>query len=166
MLIEAKKLIGLAVASEDELAKIGLITQIVVEPENGRLLGFLVATGFFATKALSIIDVKYWDPEGLVTGSEENLVEPHEIVRLKKVLLDGINLMNMPAVTESGKILGSVENFLVDTETQTVAKYYLRDLLGNARVMSPDQVIKIEKKIIFCDDEDKVGSPIIETQTA
>jgi len=80
------------------------------------------------------------------------LVPPSEIVRIKEVLDKNIILIGMPAKTESGKSLGTVEDLLIDTDTSCVAKYYLKDLLGNARVLSSDKVSRIDKAIIFSDD--------------
>ena len=165
MLIEATKLIGLPVAAEDILSKIGVIRQIIVNPENGQLMGFLVLTGFFSpAKVLSIIDIKFWDKDGIITELEENLVDQDEIVRIHKVLQDKTDLFQMPAQTESGKSLGIIENFLIDTETGSVIKYFLKDMLGQNRVMPADKVIKIDKNIIFKDDENIATDNILETQ--
>ena len=167
MMIEATKLINLPVAAEDTLAKAGEIRQIVIDPENGRVLGFLVSGGIFSKPlALSIVDIKFWDPQGLVTTYEKNLVPPSEIVRIKVVLDKKINLLNLPAQTESGKPLGRVEDFLIDTETECIVKYYLRDLLGKSRIMPADKVISIDKTIVFTDDEGEITSGVVETQTA
>lgn len=155
MFIEAKKIIGLPVAAIDTETKIGEIAQIVIDPENGRILGFLIKTGgiLSPTLALSIVDIKEWDPNGIVTESLDNLVNPDEIVRIKNVLDKKIDFLKMSAKTESGKGLGMVEDLLIDTDTEIVAKYYLKDILGKSRVLSSDQVIKIENKtIIFHDD--------------
>jgi len=160
MFLEAKKLIGLPLAAEDIQAKVGEIAQIVIDPENGRLLGFLVKTGglFSPTLALSIVDVRAWDPNGLVTGSIENLVPSKEIIRLQNVLEKKIDFLKMSAKTESGKGLGIVENLLIDTDTETVTKYYLKDLLGKSRVLGADKVVRVDKQIIFTDD---VGEPSV-----
>lgn len=166
MFIEAKKIIGLSVAAIDEQAKVGTITDILVEPENGNVLGFLVSPGGLLSpkKALSIVDVTDWDPKGIVTRSVENLVPPQEIVRINEILQKRIQLLGMKAKTESGKNLGEVENFLIDSETQSVTKYYLRDILGNRKIFSSDKVSRIDKKIIFSDDvieppQGAVGAP-------
>jgi uncharacterized protein YrrD len=154
MTIEATKLINMAVAAEDTLSKVGIIKQIIVDPENGQLLGFLVSQGLFGgVKALSIIDVQYWDTAGLITKTEENLVDPNEIIRIKNVLDRNIILFDMPAETEDGISLGIIEDFLIETETGSVLKYYLKDILGKSRIISADKVIKIEQKIIFSDNE-------------
>lgn len=167
MIIEALKLINLPVAAEDTLSKVGVVRQIVVDPENGAVLGFIISTGIFSRpKSLSTIDIKYWDKEGLVTSSANNIVDLSEIVRIKNVLDKKINLLQMPAQTETGKSLGHVENFLIDTETEMVVKYYLRDLLGKSRVMPSDKVISIDKVITFANDEGEIRSGVVETQTA
>lgn len=168
MFIEATKLINLPVAAEDTVSKIGEIRQIVVDPANGRVLGFLVSGGGIFTKpmALSIIDIKFWDPAGLVTAYAKNIVSPAEIVRIKNVVDRKINLLQMPAQTESGKSLGQTQDFLIDTETESIVKYYLKDLLGKSRVMPADQVISIDKVIVFADDEGEITSGVVETQTA
>ena len=165
MLIEAKDLINLPVGAEDAQSKVGLIQKIIINPENGQLLGFLVITGFFSPpKALSFMDVKFWDKEGLVTAEEDNLVLPTEIVRLNHVLKADINLIDMPAEDENGQSLGLVENFLIDTETGSVVKYYLRDILGNARILPSEKVIKIEKKIVFASDVTQVSGFRLEVE--
>ena len=76
MMIEAKKIIGLPIAAMESQSKIGEIRDLIIDPENGNLLGFLVQVGgFFSTgKILSIVDIREWDPNGIVTEKEENLV--------------------------------------------------------------------------------------------
>ena len=154
MLIEAKKLIGLPVASMDTQAKIATIREILIDPENGRFLGFLVSSGgiFAKPTVLSTIDIRDWDPNGIVTESVDNLVPPEEIIRIKEVLDQKVLILGMKAKTESGKGLGIVENLLLDSETGSIAKYYLKDLLGNSRILTSDKVIKIDKQITFADD--------------
>ncbi len=154
MYIEAKKLIGMPVAATDTQSKVGEIRQIIVDPENGNLLGFLVSSGgiFSPKKVLSITDIRDWDPKGIVTESIDNLVSAEEIIRIKEILDKKINLLGMRAKTESGKGLGVVEDLLIDTDNQCVGKYYLKDLLGDARVFGSEKVQKIDTAIIFSDD--------------
>ena len=166
MFIEARKLINLPVAASDTQTKIGEIREILTDPEGGQLLGFLVSNGgiFSAEKALSVTDVRDWDPQGIVTETIENLVDPQEIVRLKNALDKKVFLLKMKAKTESGKSLGEVEDFLIDTDTQSVVKYYLKDILGNRRILTADKVSRIETKglpfgdkaVIFVDDVNEI----------
>jgi uncharacterized protein YrrD len=81
------------------------------------------------------------------------LVKPSEIVRINNLLEREFDLMGLPAKTETGKQLGDVNDFLLDTETQVVIKYYLKDLLDQSRVMPAEKVVSIDKEIIFTDDQ-------------
>jgi uncharacterized protein YrrD len=154
MFIEAKKLIGLPVAAVNTQSKIGQISQILIDPQNGNLMGFLVSLGGLLSpkKVLSAVDIREFDPNGIVTESSDNLVPPEEIVRVNDIIKKKIFLIGMPAKTESGKSLGNVEDLLIDTDTSSVAKYYLKDLLGKSRVLGSDKVVKVDKQIIFTDD--------------
>ena len=159
MFIEAKKLIGMPVAAVDVQSRIGQIRQIIIDPENGNLLGFLVSTGksaswriFSPKKVLSATDIREWDSKAIITESIDNLVEAGEIIRIKEILDKKNFLLGMRAKTESGQGLGVVENLLIDTDNQCVEKYYLKDLLGDARIFPSNKVIKIDKVIIFSDD--------------
>lgn len=170
MFIEAQKLIGLPVAAEDTNSKIGQIHQILIDPENGRVLGFeITPTGILPpTKVLSITDIVDWDPNGLVTHSIDNIVDKNEILRIKEIIDKNIYLIGKGCQTESGKNLGKAEDLLIDTETESVTKYYINDLFGQARVFTADKVVKIDKKIIFRDDvaEAPTGAAGAESVTA
>jgi len=160
MFVEATKLLNLPVASEESMSKIGEISEIIVDPDNGTISGFLVKLpGIFGPqKVLSVVDVLAWDPNGIVTSDQENLVDKNEIVRIQRILNQNFHLIGLRAETESKKHLGQIEDFLIDTETQTVAKYYLRNILGNSLILGNDKVVKIDKKIIFTDDCGEIES--------
>jgi len=161
MLIEAKKLIGLPIAANDSQSKIAEIEKILVDPNGGNVLGFLVRPGGFFSlrKVISTVDIREWDPNGIVTETIDNLVVEDEIVRIKEVLDQDIDLFTMKAKTKSGKKLGAIEDFLIDTATTCVIKYYLKDLVSGSRVFPADKVIKIEKNtIVFEDDTSEVPS--------
>ncbi len=166
MFIEANKLINLPIAALDTQSKIGQIQEIIIDPENGHILGFLVKIeGILSkSKALSIVDIREWDKNGIVTDTLENLVDPAEIIRLKTLIDKKIILIGMKTETESGKNLGKVEDLLIDTDTQRVAKYYLKDLLGQTKILTSDKVIRIDKKIIFTDDVTEPTGGAVETQ--
>lgn len=168
MYIQAAKLINLPVAAIDAQAKIGEIRDIFVDPENSRLLGFLVQTGGLLSpkKVLSIIDVADWDQKAVVTNSFENLVEINDIVRIKDLARKNLYLLDMRAITESGQSLGTVDDFLINSETQSVVKFYLKDILGKTRILPVDKVSRIEREVIFLDDVNEPPKNIVEAEVA
>lgn len=156
MLIEAKKIIGLPIAAIEEESKVGEILQLIIEIETGVLLGFLVrGGGFFSEfKALSVVDIREWDPNGLVIASKNNIVSVDEIVRFKEIIDQKNIIIGMKAQTENAKSLGVIDNLLIDTETLTVAKYYVKNILpADERVFPANCVVKIENHIVIFQDD-------------
>jgi len=158
MFIEAKKLIGLPVAAMDTESKVGVISKIIIDPKNGNLMGFLLKKENILSSSLALAnsDISEWDPNGLLTPTIDNLVKPEEIIRLNEILQNNFDLFGLKAKTQSGKKLGQVDNFLIDSETSYVMKYYLKDLILGDRVFSSDKVVKIDKVIVFTDDVEQI----------
>lgn len=154
MLIQASTILNLPVAATDTHSAIGRVRQIVINPENGTLLGFVVKPlGFFSKeKILSEQDMVEIDKNGIVTKSEENLVESSEVVRIAKVLKVNINIIGQNAITESKKNLGKIYDYVLDTEMQLISKYYIHSMLAE-KILPHDKVVKIDKKaVVFSDD--------------
>lgn len=167
MLFQATSLIGLPIGCQETRSKIGEILQIIINPEKGSLLAFLVKPlGFFSSpKLLSPVDVIEYDKAGIVCKSHEDLALPKEIVRAKKILDSGIKILGINARTTSGTKLGKVEDFLINTETSNVTKYYLKNWF-ETRIISADKVIKIDRTGLIFDDDASNGELIREAETA
>ena len=154
MLIQASDLIGLPVGALNTQSKIGQVQKIIIDPANGKLLGFEVKkSGFFSkNKILSAADILEFEQQGLVTGNEENLVNPEEVIRIKEVIGEKIKVLGAKAITESKKYLGRIYDLLIDTDNLMVVKYYIKNLWQD-RIVPSNKVVKIEKKgVIFAED--------------
>jgi len=154
MLIQATKIIGLPVAAIDTQSKIGEVKKIVIDPENGSVLGMVVApTGFFAKqKILSSQDIIDFDKNGIVTKSDENLLDTHEVIRIEKILANNIKIIGQKAITSSKNRLGTINDILIDLDTLAIVKYYISGLFQE-RILTSDKLVKITKDaLIFSDD--------------
>jgi len=155
MLIQASTILNLPVAAIEEKAKIGTVKNLIINPENGELIGLIVRkTGFiFSTnKILSGHDILDIDKNGVVTRKEENLVDIKEVIRIKKIISSKICVLNQKAVTQSGKYLGRVNDLLIESETLSIVKYYIHGIIED-KIFPANKVIEITKKaVIFFDD--------------
>jgi uncharacterized protein YrrD len=154
VLIQAKDVLNKPVFAQDIEDTVGIISDIIVDPENGKIVAFSVARFLQKPKIVSEVDVLDLTQDGLLINSENALVFPSELVRIKEIIDRGIKIINSKAVTESKKSLGIIEDFLIDTETAGVVKFYIKGgLLSPSVVLPIEKVVKIEKgKIIFSDD--------------
>ncbi len=148
------QLINLPIGSTEEQAKIGSIKDIIVNPDNGEILGFKVTPeGFFAKdKILSKVDIIDCDNNGIVVKDADSLVELQEIITIKNIIKQNISLINSKAVTESKENLGKINDLLIETSDFYILKYYIKGLWQD-KILPGDKVVKIKKgEVIFAND--------------
>lgn len=169
MLIQASNLIKLPVAAIDAQSKIGEVARIIINPENGEVLGFLVTIdeGWLGKKykVLSANDVIAVEKTGIVTKNADNLVEPDEIVRAKKILDKKIYVIGQRAMTKSQKNLGRVEDLLLNSETLEVLKYYIHGIFQE-KIIPASKIAEITAKAVIFSDDVIEEAPLAEPEGA
>lgn len=157
MLIELKNLENMSVGSFEEQTMIGKVYEIIVSPEEAKLLGFLVKIGTFIPKfkIASMQDVVDIDQNGITVKSSEALVEKDEIIRISKILKHKFNLIDLPARNQKDQSLGRVSNALVETQSGDVLRLYLTNFLQN-RVFERSQIVKMDETKVILKDEPEI----------
>jgi len=150
------KIIGTPVYEMDGLRPVLLVQDIVIDPENGKLLAFVVdeRSGLIVCP-IDVVAVRH----GIVIRSESDLGHIDDVLRVKTVV-EGIgSFFKKPVVTESGKTIGKVidmaldEKFLVLTKLYT-AKVFLGIVQRDARIIPAGNIIEVTAgKIVVKDDE-------------
>lgn len=137
------------VGSFDEGHLIGKVAKVVIGYKEQQVLGFIVKpSGLFAkSKLASIEDVVDIDQAGLVIHSAENLVEPDEVVRIAQILNENFDLIGLSVISREGKSLGKVYNALVDTQTGSISRIYVRQFI-NDYVFDHTQIDEITLKMV------------------
>jgi len=152
MQIEASKLIDMPVGSIDEQSKVGTIADIVVNPDDGKLLGFIVSSGLLGFNKMTISwqDIIDSDTNGLVVQTSENLMPVADNVRIAEVVKDEFTLDDLPVETKSGQRLGNVYDYTVNMELGSLTKIFVRQLLPpQDRIISRSNIISISKEKII-----------------
>lgn len=150
------KIIGTPVYETDGLRPVLLVQDIIIDPENGKLLAFVVdeKSGLIVCP-VDVIAVKH----GIVIRSEDDLGHIDDVLRVKTVAEGVGSFFKKPVVTESGKTIGEVidmaldEKFLVLTKLYT-AKVFLGIVQSDSRIISAKNIIEVTgEKIVVKDDE-------------
>lgn len=154
MLLEARNILDLPIASIEEKEKIGIVKKIIVNKVDASILGFLISSGNFLfgknyfVSADCVLDI---DAHGLTIRNKESLTEPREIYRVKKILEERFEILGLSAVAKSKERLGKISNFVVDTRDIKIVKYYISGWLEN-KIIDHNKVYKItSREIIFKD---------------
>jgi len=130
MLIDLSKLNNLPVGSFEAEEKVGKVLRPLLNPDEGRVIGFAVLTRELLPKlkVLSIQDVVDIDRNGLVIRSADSLVDSKEIVRIAEILKKKFDLIGLKTYFKSGEKLGKVSDAVIESQTGDVTRIYVGSL--------------------------------------
>ncbi|QQS20055.1 PRC-barrel domain-containing protein [Candidatus Saccharibacteria bacterium] len=166
MLKLSESLIGQPVMSLRTGQPVARITTAIYNPNNLKIEGFYCQDKF-SRKELVLLyqDVRDVIPQGVVINDHDVLVEAHELVRLKKIMDIGFELIGKQVVTLSKQRLGKVTDFSTEVETMYIQKIYvsrgiLKGLTRGNLAIDRSQINEItDKKIIVNDLLDSAAVP-------
>lgn len=145
---------------------IATATKIIINPNNLKIEGWFVADRF-DNKELVLVagEVRDIIDRGIVVNDHEVLSPLDDLVRLKETIEIDFELLGKAVTTESGKRLGKVTDFAVESEALIVKKIYvgqslLKNFSGGTLSIDRTQIIEItDKRIIVEEPTDKAKAP-------
>lgn len=158
---------GSQIALFQERALVGKVTDYLVEPETGKLLGvYTIHPLDKKPKIIPAREIKALSADFILIEELESLTEPEEIVKVQKAESTNPKLIGEKVVTEAGQIVGKVHDAVFNLETFNLEKIYVTPKAGvksltKELIISAARITKIEKKIITIkDDTEKVSRRI------
>jgi uncharacterized protein YrrD len=154
MLILYSKLVGLPIIELENQTKLASVLDIIVEPKNGKVLGILAKVGQILVKdqLVAARDISQVLPTAILVADGERVTAIDEVVRINELYKKRFSLFGKKVVTKSGKLLGKVNDFLIDEESLSLVKLYVRHLLSD-RIIPYSAVIKIDDKAVVVKDD-------------
>jgi uncharacterized protein YrrD len=132
----------------------------IIDPKNLRIVAWTCQADWSAAPLLlRSEDIRGTTDQAVIVDSEEELVEPDDLVRLKPVLELNFQLLGKPVVTDQKRKVGKVSNFVVEDESWFIQKLYvgqsiLKNLGASGRVISRQQIVEITPHRIVVRDVD------------
>ncbi len=78
------------------------------------------------TLALLARDIRQLTAEYLLIDSEDELIDPDEVVRLTTLVKAGFSPLEKPVVSDLGRRLGRTDDYAINLETNRIQKLYIR----------------------------------------
>lgn len=152
------KIVGMPVFVPDSMRPIYTVQEIVVDPENGKVIAFVVDSrrGLIVT-AMDVVSVKH----GVLIRGRDDVIEAEDVLRVQKVQEIG-GFMGKKVETESGKRLGKVVDMTIDERGLTLNKIYTaKVVLGmiqhDGRIIAAKNIVEVKKnRVIVKDDSGEV----------
>jgi len=162
------KIVGLPVVEDDGLRALTTVKDLVMDPERGKALAFVVDHG--KNLIITPIDVISWH-DVLHIHSREVIIHGDDVLRVNEVQKSGIKIFGNRVETKTGKYLGKVIDFVIDNHSMVlkkifVAKGFLGLLRYDTRAIASKNILEIlADKIIVKDDMATVREEAKEKRT-
>lgn len=151
-------LIGKRIMSLRTGRAVATVQSAIINPDNLKIEGFY-CTDSYDRKRLVLLyqDIRDLIPEGFLINDHDVLVEPHELVRLKKIMEIGFDPVGKRVVTLSKQTLGKVSDYAVEPETMYIQKLYvsqrlLKSFTGGGLAVDRSQINEITARSIIIED--------------
>lgn len=138
------QLMGMPVRLSDTGKKVTRILMSVVEAETGKLLGFLTMKGL----VISPVDVLPFRGEAIEIRSQDVLISPHELVRLRRMPLWQWRLVGKKVFTKKGRHLGKITDHVLNLSSMrleqiVVTKKWLGLITLEERIFNQGAIVEI-----------------------
>lgn len=166
MLKLSNSIIDVPILSLRTGSPIATATKVIMNPNNLKIEGWFAADRLEGSELVLVAgEVRDVLDRGIVVNDHEVLSPAEDLVRLKETIEIGFELIGKAVTTESGKRLGKVADFAVETEALIVKKIYvgqslIKNFSGGTLSIDRTQIIEItDKRIIVEEPTDKAKAP-------
>ena len=150
-----------------EMARVGEISQVIIDPKDGAFIGLevLIKVGF--KKYIPISEIKGMGDGMVMIKDINSFSEPDEVIKIKKVLKNAPLVVGSRVITEEGQRIGKVNDATLNLDLLALEKLYVTPVMS-IRALSKDiiipakDIIKINQKdiIIKSDPRSKVSQDL------
>lgn len=132
----------------------GKIIEIVIEPETGAVTGFLLAPR--GQQVVSPSDIIFWQ-DNLFIQDEDDILETHEIIKVKEILNKGIPIMRNKVYTKKGVFIGKVYDIGLNPKLFVMTKLAVaKNIFGlfpfDEKIIAHGDILEIKKDRIIIKD--------------
>lgn len=128
MLVLKERLLDLPIMSLQTGIEIAQTEQLIIDPRDLRIIAFYCKGSRLDVHPaiLHTEDIREFGDLGLIVDSSDDIMAPEGLVRLQEVLSFGFNLENMQVIEETGRKVGKIINFSIDSLNFLVAKLHVK----------------------------------------
>lgn len=133
---------------------VGRVIEIAIEPETGKITGFLLAPR--GQNVVAPSDVLFWN-ESLFIHDEDNVIETEDIIKLREVLEKNIPILHNKVYTKKGLYLGKVYDIGMSSKFFVMTKLAVaKDIFGlfpyDEKLIAHGNILEIKKDRIIVKD--------------
>lgn len=151
-------------------APVGQTAGVIIDPNNLMVEGWYVSARPSDQKLVLLKnEVRDIAAQGILINDFDDLSHPDDLVRLKPIMKINFQLLDKLVTTESGKRVGKVSDYAVETEAMMIKKIYvaqsiIKNFSGGSLVIDRNQITEIsDKRIVVEDPTETTQAPAVAT---
>ncbi|MDQ3691201.1 MAG: PRC-barrel domain-containing protein [Chloroflexota bacterium] len=153
MMRNAKELRGIAIVDVKNGAKLGNADEIVVSPDDGRVLGFVMKEGTFLNRNETIVeiaDVRSIGSDAITVEGEAVAHTPEAVAgEIREARSGGRDLVGRQVVTQDGSLVGTIADFAIDVQARRVAAIQIGGgLFEKSDVIAADRITSVGADVV------------------
>jgi sporulation protein YlmC with PRC-barrel domain len=132
----------------------GRICEIVIEPETGKVAGFLLEPR--GEYVIAPADVLFWD-ENIFIHDEEDILPTGEIIKVRQTLENEIPILRSKVYTKKGLFLGKVYDIGINPKLFVMTKIVVaKNIFGlfpyDEKIIAHGDILEIKKDRVIVKD--------------
>lgn len=139
-----------------------MISDVIIKDNDLGVAAFAVSFQSFLrikTKVVVASEILKLVKNGLILHDENAIVGIEEIPRIEKLLHKKYYGIGQKVLTKSGKNVGTVYDYLIESETLGITRFYVRHFFDD-KIIPSKEIVKLEgKRLYIKDDSCKVAIP-------
>jgi len=133
---------------------IASIRDIIINHENGKIIGFLVNRG--QNLAITPIDIIRWN-KSILVQDDSDIIEIEDVIKLAQAVENNIPIYNKKVFTKNGDYVGKVIDYgmnstFYELSCLIVAKSFLGIIIWDKKIISAKDIIEVQKNRIIVKD--------------
>lgn len=154
-----RELTGLAIVDVRDGKKLGTADEIVISPDDGRLLGFVMkGGGLFSSKEtiVEIDDVRSIGADAITVEGDEVAHTPEASAEAFREARSGDrSLIGRKIVTQGGRLVGQVSDVVINEQQRRVTSLTIGGgMLEQGDVVQAARIVSVGPDLIVVRDED------------
>jgi len=126
MLINFSSILNQKVISAEIKLAVAYTKDIVIDPNNGKILALVVKKNIFVKKQIiTALDIIGIFKNVVIISNEDSIIDINDVVRIDQILREKNHIYRKWAKTRSGKMLGRIDDIILETNPIEIKKYFI-----------------------------------------
>lgn len=158
-MVKGRHLLSLPVINYNTGEQLAEIKDLIYDPYNNKLLGFLVEEGnwFWGSKVLLFDQVYHIGIDVITVSSKESILDSAAYPEIKELLKKQVKINGYKLLSEKGKDIGTIQDLIFDPVKGNITGYEVSngivgDLLEGRRCISIPQTITMAENVLIISD--------------